>query len=182
MIHRVPILLTCLVLVSALVDCNLPRTSPTQEVDTVASLVAATLLSMASPVPSPTPTAPVTVEVATILPTEAPTPTAGISPTPRPGSIEGSILGYPYGSIPALTVVAFDKSSPYRKYWYWKTASGNTTYAMDGYVSPGTYQVVAYDAGGHAGSCTTLVVVVSDQKVECDITDWAGSYPASPVH
>ena len=179
---RVPLLLTCLAFVSVLVACNLPRTNPTPEGEPVSSLVAATLLSMTTPLPSPTLAAWITAEAATYPPTEAATPTAGVSPTPQPGSIDGKILGYPYGSIPALTVVAFDKSSPYLKYWYWKTASGNTSYTMDGYVSPGTYQVVAYDAGGHAGGCTTLVDVVSDQKVDCDITDWAGSYPANPVH
>jgi len=186
-----------LVILGILSACNLPQAGPTPGVELVASLVAATLQELETPVNSPIPSAFPTMQptpstyAASLTPTmqpptsisaATPIPSLGTTLTPVPGSIEGSISGYPYGSIPALTVVAFDKSSPYLKYWYWKTASGNTSYAMDGYVSPGSYQVVAYDASGHAGGCTTLVTVVSDQKVNCDITDWAGSYPANPVH
>jgi hypothetical protein len=191
---KIRVILTCLVILGFLSACNLPKAGPTPGVDVVASLVAATMQELATPlVPSSIPVQPIPV----VTPTSSPvpsippptttsaatlTPTPGTTETPLPGSIEGSISGYPYGPIPKLTVVAFDKSSPYLRYWYWKTSAGNTTYAMDGYVSPGTYQVVAYDASGHAGGCTTLIPVVSDQTVNCDITDWAGSYPANPVH
>lgn len=168
------------IILGCLSACNLPLAGPTTGVDAVASLVAATLQEMATPVASLIPSALPTMPLPTSTPAATLTPTPGTTTTPLPGSIEGSISGYPYGSIPKLTVVAFDKSSPYLRYWFWKTASGNTTYAMDGYITPGTYQVVAYDASGHAGGCTTLVTVVSDQKVNCDITDWAGSYPANP--
>jgi hypothetical protein len=190
-------ILTGPVILILLAACNLPKSGPTPSIDVVASLVAATMQELASPVvpssttvqpipvvsptssavPSmPPPTTPTTTSAATL------TPTPGATETPLPGSIEGSISGYPYGPIPKLTVVAFNKSSPYLRYWFWKTSAGNTTYAMDGYISPGTYQVVAYDASSHAGGCTTLVTVVSDQIANCDITDWAGSYPANPAH
>lgn len=190
-------LVSGLIILGILSACNLPQASPTPGIQLVASLVAATLQELATPVnspipsafptmPPPTSTSAVSLTPTMLLPTSTSeatlTPSPGATLTPVPGSIEGSISGYPYGSIPALTVVAFDKSSPYLMYWYWKTAPGNTSYAMDGYISPGSYQVVAYDASGHAGGCTTLVTVVSDQKVNCDITNWSGSYPANPVH
>jgi len=187
-------ILTGSVILVLMAACNLPKAGPTPSLDVVASLVAATLQELATPVvPSSTSVQPIPVVSPTsstvpntALPTTTfaatRTPTPGTTETLLPGSIEGSISGYPYGPIPSLTIVAFDKSSPYLRYWFWKTAAGNTTYAMDGYVSPGTYQVVAYDASGHAGGCTTLVPVVSNQTANCDITDWGGSYPANPVH
>lgn len=178
---KIRAVLTGLIILGFLAACNLPQAGPTPPIDAVASLVAATLQEMATPaIPLVSSVLP-TLLLPTSIPAVTLTPTPETTATPLPGSIEGRISGYPYGSLPKLTVVAFDKSSPYLRYWYWKTASGNTTYSMDGYVTPGTYQVVAYDASGHAGGCTTLVTVVSDQKVSCDITDWAGSYPANPV-
>lgn len=175
-------ILAGLVVLSFLSACNLPRAAPTPGTDLVASLVAATLQELATPLNLPIPSTTPSLQPPTPTSPSTLTPTPGTTMTPVPGSIEGSISGYPFGSLPALIVVAFDQSSPYLKYWYWKTAPGNTSYAMDGYVSPGPYQVVAYDASGHAGGCITLVTVVSNQKVSCDITDWAGSYPANPVH
>ncbi len=65
-------------------------------------------------------------------------------------------------------------------YWYWITGAGQTSYSMDGYIPPSVYQVVAYDASGHAGGCTGLVTVMSNQTVNCDITGWGGSYPTKP--
>lgn len=145
---KIRAILTALVILVALAACNLPQAGPTPGADAVASLVAATLQELATPVlPTisstlPNNPPPTTASTATMSPTfgmtVTMTSTPGTTETLPPGSIEGGISGYPYGSLPKLTVVAFDKSSPYLRYWYWKTGAGNTTYAMDGYVSPGS--------------------------------------------
>ena len=121
----------------------------------------------------------------TLPPTLTPSPTLTFTPsatiTPLPGSISGHISGYPYGNVPGLAIVAFDQKSPYLMYWYWITGAGESYYSMDKYIPPSTYQVVAYDSSGHAGGCTTLVVVTSDTTSTCDITNWGGSYPGKPA-
>jgi hypothetical protein len=115
-----------------------------------------------------------------MTPTITKTPIPTQTPIPKPGSITGGISGYPYGSIPKLSIVAFGQEPPYN-YSYWITASGDTSYSMtSNYLIPGKYQVVAYDSSGHAGGCTTLVDVKSEQSSNCDITDWGGSYPSKP--
>jgi hypothetical protein len=118
------------------------------------------------------------------------TPTLGtslkpsITPVLRPGALEGNIVGYPYGGLAALAIVAYEQNSTI--YWYVITSPGNTFYSMTdtsnkGYVSPGKYQVVAYDAAGNSGGCTFLASVVSDQTATCDITDWSSAYRGKPA-
>ena len=102
------------------------------------------------------------------------------TPIPAPGTIAGNIYGYPYGSVPSLTIVAYGQEPP-NNYSYWITGAGSTYFAMSSsYLIPAHYQVVAYDASGHAGGCTTLVLVISNQTVNCDISDWGGGYRAKP--
>jgi hypothetical protein len=40
--------------------------------------------------------------------------------------------------------------------------------------------VVAYDSSGHAGGCNLNAAVVSNTTVNCDITNWSGSYRVKP--
>ncbi len=153
------------------------------------TVVAATLQALTPPPTltsswsSPTSTLPETA-TPTVTPTPTPTSTPAETPsrtptnTPSPGSISGGIYGYPYGSIPRLVIVAFNQERPY--YWWLIVAAGSTAYSMDNYIPPGKYQVVAYDAAGHAGGCPSIVTVKSGQKATCDITDWSGSYRAKP--
>jgi hypothetical protein len=70
---------------------------------------------------------------------------------------------------------------PPNYYSYLITSAGETNFSMSSsYLIPGHFQVVAYDSSGHAGGCTVLVLVISNQTVNCDITDWGGGYPAKP--
>jgi hypothetical protein len=130
-----------------------------------------------TPTPSFTPTTTMTsAPTSTMTPTLAPSET----PLPKPGTITGGISGYPYGSIPRLTIVAFGQEPPYY-YSYWITAPGSTYYEMTSdYLLPGKYQVVAYDSSDHRGGCPGVVKVISDQTVTCDISSWGGGYPAKP--
>jgi hypothetical protein len=172
------------------------------DTDIIATKVALTLAALTrtaqvETLTSPTTTAiqPVYTKTPTHLPTETAGPTVTQSPTqsptitkestptptPAPGTIEGNILSYPYGSVPSLVVVAYLQNSI--TYWYVITSPGNTFYSMTdplnkGLIKPGSYQVVAYDASGNSGGCTTIVTVFSDQTVTCNITDWGGGYPA----
>lgn len=175
----------CLLLAS----CNLP--GPATETGAAPGLletsVAATLQALTPSAPPQQPLASPTLEVQPTQTQEAastpvPTNTPNSTNTPEPGfgSISGGIKNYPYGNIPNITIVAYEQNPPYH-YWYLITAAGNTSYLMDGYVSTGKYQVVAYDPSGHKGGCTTIVEVKKDQTVTCDITDWAGSYPDKPA-
>lgn len=94
------------------------------------------------------------------------------------GTISGNIYGYPYGSLPQLTIVAFNKATGY---WYWVgTATGQSYFSMLD-IPAGTYQVVAYDASGHAGGSTSNIVVTGGQTTNVDINSWSGSYPANPL-
>lgn len=196
-----PRLGTILLLVSVLTACSLRQANPTTDSGLVATKVAATLAAFTqsalqtsinstpfTPTVQPTVTAVTpTGSIATIGFTNTPTsthnPTVTLGPTPSPtlglGTIAGSISGYPYGSIPSLAIVAFGQEPPYR-YWYWITGAGGTNYSMDGYITTGHYQVVAYDSAGHAGGCTVTAQVLNNQTVICAITDWGGGYPAKP--
>ncbi len=108
------------------------------------------------------------------------TPPPSATPIPKPGSIEGAISGYPYGSLPSLAIVAFGQAPPYY-YSYLITSPGATSFSMSSsYLIPGQFQVVAYDASGHSGGCTSMITVISEQTVTCDITNWGGGYPAKP--
>jgi hypothetical protein len=201
---NLPGLVISTVLILLLAGCNLPNgTATTPTVGVVATKVASTLNAMtlspqqslvASPkVPTFTILAPPTI-TQTLTPTFTPTftKTAGPSPTitrtPKPsetpvlppGTITGSIIGYPYGSVPGLAIVAFLQEAPYN-HSYAITVSGQTYYEnYSEWLIPGHYQVVAYDSSGHTGGCTTLVLVISNQTVICDISNWGGGYRAKP--
>jgi len=185
-----------------LVGCNMPQKSDTGSgTDILATKVALTLLALTrtaqvGPLVSPTSSAiqptytqtPTQLLIKTSVPTviQNPTqpPTRTTEPTrtpiPAPGTIAGGISGYPYGSIPRLAIVAFGQEPPYNYSW-WITAAGETYFSMSSsYLIPGHYQVVAYDSTGHTGGCSVFVLVISDQTVTCDITDWGGGYPAKP--
>jgi hypothetical protein len=174
-----------------LVACNLPSAGPsTPDANAVASIVAATLQALSTPTGPQAPlTSPMAASPTTELPTASLTPLPSLTATleatstgvPVPGTIEGNISGYPYGSIPQLTIVAYEQESPYN-YSYWRPGMGATYYSMTSdYLIPGSYQVVAYDPSGHAGGCTTIVKVKSNESVTCDITDWSGSYRSKPA-
>jgi hypothetical protein len=172
--------LFALVLLAA---CNLPQSEPggPPQLDTKTPLPTKTTAPEQTPLDSPTPATPTD----TVPPTETHTPTATIPPTitpiPDPGTIEGGVYSYPFGSVPSLAIVAFQQEPPYN-YSYIITASGTTYFSISSnYVIPGTWQVVAYDASGHAGGCPSIVTVKSNQTVNCDISDWGGSYPSKPA-
>jgi len=178
------ILIIIAILMSA---CNLPSVAPIAgpNASDVATLVAATLQSLASPtgasasLASPTPAAP----TLTIPPTStsAPLPTATFLPTATvlPGAISGGVYGYPFGSIPALSFVAFSQSS--HSWFWWADPAGQSYFSTDNFITPGVYQVVAYDHSGHAGGCAGTVTVTSSATVSCDVNTWGGSYPAKPA-
>ena len=197
--NKVNKLILSVLLASSLGACNLPKvgTPPGATIpDLVATKVVLTLASFTQSAPQETPLASPTSEQPTntvaIALTPTSTPTVTLTPTitltlaptdtpvPKPGTIEGNISGYPYGSLPKLAIVAFNQEKP-GTYSYWITASGSTSYSMtSNYLLPGKYQVVAYDASNHTGGCPVAVTVVSEQTVTCDITSWGGSYPAKP--
>jgi uncharacterized membrane protein len=133
---------------------------------------------------------PTVTHISTAIPTNTsepsttPTTTQISKPTntyiPAPGTIAGNIFGYPYGSVPSLSIVAFGQEPPYNYSWL-ITGAGETNYSMgSSYLIPGHFQVVAYDSFGHAGGCTVFVLVISNQIVNCDITNWGGGFPAKP--
>jgi len=94
------------------------------------------------------------------------------------GIISGGIYGYPFGNLPQLTIVAFNKNTGY---WYWVgTVAGQSYFTMTD-IPAGTYQVVAYDSGGHAGGTSANVVVIGGQTANADLNNWAGSFPSNPL-
>lgn len=112
--------------------------------------------------------------------TQTPTLRPTNTPIPAPGTITGNIYGYPYGSVPSLAIVAYGQEPPFNYCWL-ITSVGSTYFAMGcEHLLPGQYQVVAYDSSDNRGGCTTLPLVVSDQTVNCDITNWGGGYRAKP--
>jgi hypothetical protein len=198
-------ILVSVLIISCLCACNLPG-SPTQvggnpgAVATQVVLTLAVFTQSAQPAPlsSPTseqlssPTLAQPTNTPTVAPSPASTPTIGLTatltltlppsatPIPKPGSIAGAISGYPYGSLPSLAIVAFGQDPPYY-YSYMITNPGSSSYSMSSsYLIPGQFQVVAYDASGHSGGCPSLVTVISEQTVTCDITNWGGGYPPKP--
>lgn len=152
-----------------------PATPP---VDTVATIVAATMEALtpqnvldAETMPATQPDAGTTQ---TPLSLETGTPT--ITATPGAGMVSGGVFGYPYGALPRLVVVAFNED---HLHWnYVITDPGSSYYAMD--LAEGKYQIVVYDADGHTGGCITIATVKDKQTVTCDITDWTGTYPDKP--
>jgi len=198
-------ILVSVLIISCLCACNLPG-SPTQvggnpgAVATQVVLTLAVFTQSAQPAPlsSPTseqlssPTLAQPTNTPTVAPSPTSTPTIGptatltltlppsATPIPKPGSIAGAISGYPYGSLPSLAIVAFGQDPPYY-YSYMITNPGSSSYSMSSsYLIPGQFQVVAYDASGHSGGCPSLVTVISEQTVTCDITNWGGGYPPKP--
>jgi hypothetical protein len=143
--------------------------TPNHPNKTQTASLAPTSVSTVTQTPAMTPISLITL---TLGPTE--------TPIPKPGTIVGSISGYPYGNLPKLAVVAYGQDPPYN-YSYWLTTAGNSYYSMtSSYLIPGNYQVVAYDSRNHTGGCPKIVTVTSDQAVKCDITDWGGGYRAKP--
>jgi hypothetical protein len=197
-----PRLGTSLILVTFLGACSLQQANPKTDADIVATKVAATLAALtqsaqqtlpyssssptaiqstftqpATLVPSPTPGLPIT-PTDTLIPSATAGPT--MTPTPLPGTIAGSVIGYPYGSVPALAIVAFGQDPP-KNYSFAITGAGQTFFSMTTkYLLPGHYQVVAYDSSGHSGGCPGTVLVISEQIVNCDVSIWGGGYPAKP--
>lgn len=169
--------LTLLFLAIGLTACNLQTGEQSADNGSLATGVAATLQAMteqAAPLGTPTDSLP----TLTLQPTYTETPNE--TAVPEPGSVEGTISGYPYGDIPRLVVVAIGQEPPYN-WTYYITIEGETYFNMTSeYMLPGLYQVVAYDSSGHAGGCPGGVTVVSKETVTCNINDWAGGYPSKP--
>jgi hypothetical protein len=196
-----PRLAASLIIVILLAACNLPQGGVNgPDSGTVSTKVALTLVALtqsAQQVPITSPGSPTSVQPAitqnpTLTGTTAPTftqipslpPTETIAPTntplSAPGTIAGSISGYPYGSIPKLAIVAFQQESPYNR-GYVMTNAGETYYEnSSNWIIPGHFQVVAYDSSGHTGGCTSIVEVISNTTVTCNITNWGGGYPSKP--
>jgi len=191
--------LSTILFVSLLCACNLPQSGITVTVTstptTKAHLLLLGLTQSSDQVPFSTSTLPATTHTplsTTTLPsptlTMAPslTPTVyltitpSITPIPQPGTIAGSISSYPYGSIPALAIVAYGQNPP-NNFSYIITAPGSAYFSMStDYLLPGPFQVVAYDASGNSGGCPGFVTVISNQTVDCTISDWASSYRSKP--
>ena len=191
-----------LLIVSSLGACNLPKsgTPAGTNPDIVATNVVLTLAAFTQTVPQQTPipslsptteqptntepvilSTPTTTFTVTITPTSTMTLKPTNTPIPKPGSIDGSISGYPYGALPSLSIVAFGQEPPYN-YSYLITSPGDTSYSMSSnYLIPGKFRVVAYDSSNHKGGCPALITVISEQIVTCNISDWSGSYPAKPA-
>jgi hypothetical protein len=194
-------LIAIFISVTLLNACSLPQKGPVATpTQSVATIVAGTLQALIPSVTPMLPTQPLpsstsTLEATPTLPpptlTSAPslTPTKDISPTPSitpipdPGSISGTISGYPYGSLPALAIVAIKQDSPRRgNYSYFITAPGGTFFSMStSYLIPGQWMVIAYDSSGNSGGCSGPVTVVSNQTVSCTISDWASAFPPKPA-
>jgi|WetSurMetagenome_2_1015567.scaffolds.fasta_scaffold120783_2 hypothetical protein len=189
-----------IVVISLIGACSLPGGGKATETPpvSVSTIVALTLTAFSNQNTQTSPRATETpaIPTATTEPTITFTPTIILEPSrtftltqttmptktpiPDPGSIEGYISNYPYGAVPSLQVVAREQEPPFN-YSYWITAPGDTYFSMTSqYLLPGKYQVVAYDSDGHAGGCTTIVTVKSNQTSSCNITDWSGSYPPKP--
>jgi hypothetical protein len=146
-------------------------------------LVLALLLAVVSCGPAVATTSPDADLVATIVAGTFEALTDGttipsVTATPGMGALSGGVYGYPYGAVPKLVFVAFNQETGYWKYWI--NLAGASYYSTDYFIPAGRYQVVAYDASGHAGGCVTIVEVKANEKVVCDITDWVGSYPGKP--
>ncbi len=171
-----------LVLSLLLAACNLPFSVPSaSDQGQVETIVAATVQALTQQAGPPISQQPLATPTETLSPTITPTLTPNVTNTPEPGfgSISGGIYSYPYGSIPQLAIVAHEQNPPWH-YWYLIIPAGSTYFSMDGYVSTGRYQVVAYDYSGHSGGCTTIVEVKNNEMVTCDITNWGGGYPPKP--
>jgi len=102
----------------------------------------------------------------------------GFQPESKFGVISGGVYDYPYGNLPQLTIVAFNKDTGY---WYWVgTAAGQSYFTMND-IPAGTYQVVAYDGSGHAGGTSVAIEVKGGLTANADLNNWAGSFPSNPL-
>ena len=102
----------------------------------------------------------------------------GFQPESKFGIISGGVYGYPYGNLPQLTIVAFNKETGY---WYWVgTVAGQSYFTMND-IPSGTYQVVAYDSSGHAGGTSVSIEVKGGQTANADLNNWAGPFPFNPL-
>ena len=191
--------LATILLISLLCACNLPKSgiavmatnTPTAQAHLIllgltqspdqVPLSSSTLpASTHTPFSTPTLSSPTLTTAPSLTPTLYLTITPSITPIPAPGTIAGSISGYPYGSLPALAIVAYGQNPP-KNYSYIITTPGSTFFSMStDYLLPGPFQVVAYDAAGNSGACPGFVTVISDQTVSCTISDWASSYRSKP--
>jgi hypothetical protein len=173
--YSLPILLALGILVAA---CGQP-TPATPPVDAVATIVAATMDSLTPQNVLDAETLPAgqtDAETATQTPPAVETGTPTITATPGAGLVSGGVFGYSYGALPRLVVVAFNED---HLHWnYVITDPGSSYYSME--LTEGKYQIVAYDADGHAGGCITIATVKDKQTATCDITDWTGTYPLKP--
>jgi hypothetical protein len=167
--------LSVFLVLSMATGCNLPFSGNSSSADDVSTLVAETLAAMTQQAGIVSPQA--------SEPTFTPYPTLTFTPDvtaiPTPGSISGNVYSYPYGSLPRLSIVAIGQTTG--NWTYVINSAGDSYFFLTSkYLLPEKYLVVAYDSSGHAGGCPTLVTVISEQTVNCDITDWSGSYPARP--
>ena len=159
-----------------------PSTVPTAAIPThlVATSTQLPPPTSSQPSSTPTPTPTLTPMPPSLTPTKVISATASITPIPQPGTIAGNISGYPYSALPALAIVAYGQNPPYY-YSYILTIPGSAYFSMStDYLIPGPFQVVAYDASGNSGGCPGFVTVISNQTVNCTISDWASSYRSKP--
>jgi hypothetical protein len=164
-----------LFLICALSACNLPSGISGDTTDPVATSVAQTLAAL----PAGESTASVENVPSTDTPEPLPTETPQVTDIPAPGTISGTISGYPYGSQPRLAIVAIGYSTG--NWTYVINVAGDTYfYLVSQYLLPGQYYVVAYDSSGNSGGCPGLVTVVSDETASCTISDWVSWYPDRP--
>ena len=186
-------------LIILMAGCNLPNAASTPTVvkspgtPGISNLPTITSIAGLTPLSTSTTQAPTNTSAPSLTPSQTntlplaitPTLTLTLAPTktstPKPGTIAGGISGYPYGSLPALTIVAVGQEPPYN-YSYIITGAGKTYFSMStDYLTPGHWQVVAYDSSGNSGGCTGLVTVVSEQTVTCNINDWVSYFPPKPA-
>ena len=188
-----------LLFISLLCACSLPQSGITATVSSTPTIKAPLILlgltqspyqvplssstfpaSNHTPPSTPTLPSPTLTLAPSLTPTEYLTFTPSITPIPQPGTIAGSVSGYPYGSLPALAIVAYGQNPPYN-YSYIITIPGSAYFSMStDYLLPGPFQVVAYDISGNSGGCPGFVTVISNQTVNCTISDWASSYRSKP--
>jgi hypothetical protein len=160
-----------LALLLAVVSCGPAVATTSPDADLVATIVAGTFEALTAQAPLETP-------IFSASPPADGTTIPSVTATPGMGALSGGVYGYPYGAVPKLVFVAFNQETGYWKYWI--NLAGASYYSTDYFIPAGRYQVVAYDASGHAGGCVTIVEVKANEKVVCDITDWVGSYPGKP--
>jgi predicted small secreted protein len=164
-----------LLLACALSACNLPSGITGDTTDEVATSVAQTLAAL--------PAGESTASLENVLPTDTseptPTETPQITAAPEPGTISGTISGYPYGTQPRLAIVAIGYNTGNWTYVI-NVAGDSYFYLASQYLLPGQYYVIAYDSSGNSGGCPGLVTVASNETASCTISDWVSWFPDRP--